>query len=342
LDWADEHDLVIADLGTHAATVESAFKGERSPHLPLVIVGTGAQLEALECRRKIDADIVASNPIHRQVLLCALRVAADIRPAAMLEPAPAPRPRANIGGHVLLVEDEPVNAAVAQGYLAELGCTSVWVESGSEAIARNATERFDVIMMDLNMPGIDGFATAQLIRQHEAPGSHVPIIALTAHDAATHLNTSLNAGMDDLMSKPYTLDQCAALLRRWIGGALPVDATQVDPGTVLGLRNLRSGVPADLYSKLLVLFRPGSTRSMEQLESALAAEDFAAAGAVCHKLASSAANVGALAFARYVRQLEKSCEERQAVRAARLFATIRAAHPALLEELTRLDLQESA
>jgi HPt (histidine-containing phosphotransfer) domain-containing protein len=63
---------------------------------------------------------------------------------------------------------------------------------------------------------------------------------------------------------------------------------------------------------------------------------------VCHKLASSAANVGALAFARYVRQLEKSCEERQAVRAARLFATIRAAHPALLEELTRLDLQESA
>jgi signal transduction histidine kinase/ligand-binding sensor domain-containing protein/CheY-like chemotaxis protein len=352
LNLANEHDLVIADLSTHAATVESAFKGERSPHLALVIVGTGAQLEALECRRKIDADTVASNPIHRQVLLSALRVAAGIRPAAMFEPVPAARPRANIGGHVLLVEDEPVNAAVAQGYLAELGCTSVWVDSGSEAIARSATERFDIIMMDLNMPGIDGYATARLIRQHETPGSHVPIIALTAHDATTHLNTSLSAGMDDLMSKPYTLDQCGALLRRWIGGTMPavpsssnarpLDATEVDPGTVLGLRSLHSGAPTDLYSKLVVLFRPASTRSMEQLETALAANDYAAAGAVCHKLASSAANVGALAFARYVRQLEKSCEQREADRAVRLFDLIRAAHPALLEELTRLDLQETA
>jgi signal transduction histidine kinase/ligand-binding sensor domain-containing protein/CheY-like chemotaxis protein len=349
---ADEHDLIIADLATHAATVESAFKGGRSPHVPVVIVGTGAQFEALECRRKIDADLVASNPIHRQVLLSALRIAAGIRPTAIIEPESAAKPRANIGGHVLLVEDEPVNAAVAQGYLAEHGCTSVWVDSGSEAIARNATERFDMIMMDLNMPAMDGFATARLIRRHEAPGSHVPIIALTAHDATTHLDSCLSAGMDDLMSKPYSLDQCAALLHRWIKGAppavlassdaLPPDAAEVDLGTVLGLRSLRGGTPSDLYAKLLVLFRPASAQAIEQLQSALAANDFAAAGAVCHKLASSAANVGALAFARYVRQLEKSCEERATARAASLFDLIRTAHPALLAELARFDLQESA
>jgi two-component system sensor histidine kinase BarA len=218
-----------------------------------------------------------------------------------------------------------------------------------------------MIMMDLNMPAMDGFATARLIRQNEAPGSHVPIIALTAHDATTHLDSCLSAGMDDLMSKPYTLDQCAALLRRWIKSGLPpvlssdaprpaslpsdalaLDAAEVDPGTVLGLRSLRGGASSDLYAKLLVLFRPASARSIEQLQSALAANDFAAAGAVCHKLASSAANVGALAFARYVRQLEKSCEERAAARVASLFDLIRAAHPALLAELARFDLQESA
>jgi len=366
-----EGDLIVADLGTHAAAVESAFKGER-PALPLVIVGSAAQLEALACRRKIDADTVVSNPIHHQALLCALRVAAGMRRAPLLDPAPAARPRESLRGHVLLVEDEPVNAAVAQGYLAELGCTSVWVESGSEAIARSATERFDLIMMDINMPAIDGFATARLIRQREDPGRRVPIIALTAHDAASHLDSCLSAGMDELMSKPYTLDQCAALLRRWISrvapaapasqaplneapwpeapssaapspGAAPREAALIDPNTVLGLRSLRGGgAHSDLYSKLVELFRPASTRSIEDLRSALAAEDFPAAAALCHKLASSSANVGALAFSRYVRQLEKSCAERDAARAARLLDLIRAAHPALLEELRRLDLRESA
>ncbi len=73
--------------------------------------------------------------------------------------APAPLTAASllaapdaIGGHVLLVEDEPVNAAVAQGYLEALGCTWVWVKDGQEAVARTAVERFDLILMDLSMP----------------------------------------------------------------------------------------------------------------------------------------------------------------------------------------------
>jgi CheY-like chemotaxis protein len=90
----------------------------------------------------------------------------------------------SIKGHVLLVEDEPVNAAVAEGYLASLGCTSVWVTSGNEAVARSAGERFDLILMDLNMPDMDGFAATRLIRQRAKQGERVPIVALTAHDAA--------------------------------------------------------------------------------------------------------------------------------------------------------------
>ena len=75
---------------------------------------------------------------------------------------------------MLLVEDEAVNAAVAQGYLAELGCSCVWVDSGREAVARNATERFDLIMMDLNMPAMDGFAATRLIRERKAAGRACP------------------------------------------------------------------------------------------------------------------------------------------------------------------------
>src|SRR6185437_14785691 len=75
-----------------------------------------------------------------------------------------------IGAHVLLVEDEPVNAAVAQGYLEALGCTSVWTKDGAAALARSATERFDLILMDINMPAFDGYETARLIRERAGAG----------------------------------------------------------------------------------------------------------------------------------------------------------------------------
>jgi CheY-like chemotaxis protein len=266
---------------------------------------------------------------------------------------------------VLLVEDEAVNAAVAQGYLAELGCSCVWVDNGSEAVARSSTERFDLIMMDLNMPSMDGFAATRLIREQEAADRRVPIIALTAHDAKNYRASCVAAGMDDLLSKPYTFDQCTQLVLRWFdvpGSPAAVSAaavsaaapspltgatadsaalTEIDASTVDGLKALRSSGPS-LYSKLTDLFRSGSTRAIEELDAALTDGDYASAGAVCHKLASSAANVGALVFASHVRQLEKSCGERDAAKAIALYRIIRGAHRPLLEALTRLELRVSA
>jgi CheY-like chemotaxis protein len=252
---------------------------------------------------------------------------------------------------------------VAQGYLAELGCSCVWVDNGSEAVARSSTERFDLIMMDLNMPSMDGFAATRLIREREAADRRVPIIALTAHDAKNYRASCVAAGMDDLLSKPYTFDQCTQLVLRWFGvpgtavSAAAVSAAappplagatadsaalaEIDSSTVEGLKALRSSGPG-LYSKLTDLFRSGSTRAIEELDAALADGDYASAGAVCHKLASSAANVGALVFASHVRQLEKSCGERDAAKAVALYRNIRGAHRPLLEALTRLELRVSA
>jgi HPt (histidine-containing phosphotransfer) domain-containing protein len=90
------------------------------------------------------------------------------------------------------------------------------------------------------------------------------------------------------------------------------------------------------------LFRAGSTDAIAQLKSALEADDLKGAGAVCHKFASSAANVGALAFARDLRRLEKICDEGERARAQGLCDRLAAAHPALLTELTRLQLRASA
>ena len=364
-------DLIIADLGTHEAFVKAMLDAAGASRPPLAIVATAAQIELLRLERPVDAALVVAKPVHREVLAMALGVAAGGQPATAGRTVHAPDP-AVIGGHVLLVEDEPVNAAVAQGYLSALGCTYAWVENGPEAIARSATEKFDLIMMDLNMPTMDGFAATRLIRQREGT-RHVPIIALTAHDAKNYRALCLDAGMNDLLSKPYTLDQCAQLLRRWLdrpresergiiaparphgesqsgiestsgADALPPVATlsDVDAAAVAGLRNLRAGAHVDLYSKLVDLFRAGSTNAIAQLQAELERGDLRAASSICHKLASSTANVGALAFARDVRRLEKICDEGDAPRARRLCDRLAAAHPALLQELIRMQLRASA
>jgi CheY-like chemotaxis protein/HPt (histidine-containing phosphotransfer) domain-containing protein len=322
----------------------------------VVVVASAAEAEIADLGSFVHPDAVVSKPVHRDALYEALSTAMGAAAAGVEAPRSAPC-EPHIGGHVLLVEDEPVNAAVAEGYLAELGCTCVWVATGPAAIARSAIERFDLILMDLSMPTMDGFVTTTLIRQREAHARRIPIVALTAHDAAGYRETCIEAGMDDLLTKPYTFEECAQLLRRWILGnrgrtsAGPSPSSlqsshdslsSVDPTAVSALRNLRAGKHADLYSKLVDLFRAGSAKSLTELRSAVAAGDLKTAGSVCHKLASSAANVGALAFAKEVRRLGNMCGEDNLAGAEELTGSLETAHPMLVDALMRLQLRETA
>ena len=141
----------------------------------------------------------------------------------------------------------------------------------------------------------------------------MPIVALTAHDAATYKDACLAAGMDDLLRKPYTLDACAQVMGRWTkradGFSSPPSESlaSVDIAAVEGLRRLRADGHTDLYSKLVDLFQAGSARTLQQLALAFANNDLVAAAALCHKLAPSAANVGAAAFARDAGALQRLC-----------------------------------
>jgi two-component system sensor histidine kinase/response regulator len=206
------------------------------------------------------------------------------------------------------------------------------------------------------MPTMDGFATTQLIRQRMGTTRRVPIVALSAHDAVSYREKCLRAGMDDMLSKPCTLEACATVLRRWIANAtaqpgrsavtppdqqaVPQAAAEglssIDAASVARLRSLRSGGSSDLFVSLVGLFQSGSSDAMATLDTKLQAGDLAAAGAICHKLASSAANVGALSFSKDMRQLERLCAAADLARVRPLFNRLHAAYPSLIVELSNL------
>jgi signal transduction histidine kinase/CheY-like chemotaxis protein len=122
--------------------------------------------------------------------------------------------------HLLLAEDNPVNQEVARNMLEDLGCRVEVVDNGRQAVEAVSRTRFDLILMDCQMPGMDGYEATALIRERERPVDNekdsTPIIALTAHAMEGARERCLAAGMDDYLAKPFTQEQLTEVLERWL------------------------------------------------------------------------------------------------------------------------------
>jgi CheY-like chemotaxis protein len=350
-----EADIVVVDASSRPSLLSSllATAGDGNP--PLVVIATSADVESRALRLLLPEKQIVLKPVHGSALYEAFAAALGVEPAAgRAEPARA----GPLEAHVLLVEDEAVNAAVAEGYLAALGCTSVWVESGAEAVARAGAEHFDLVLMDLNMPGMDGFEATALIRRQEARAgsARVPIVALTAHDANQYRERCLAADIDDILSKPYTLESCTRVLWHWLrrrdesagtpsadtAASAATELTGVDAKVVAALRQMRGGREGDLYAKLVGLFETSSRESLAALETALARDDMPSVAAVAHKLSAAAGNVGALAYAKELKALERAARAGEREPAREIATRLTAAHASLLDALQALCLRAIA
>jgi PAS domain S-box-containing protein len=242
------------------------------------------------------------------------------------------------GGHVLVVEDNEVNQLVAVGMLEVLGYTSEVAADGAAAAARAAGGRFDAVLMDLQMPRLDGFAATRLIRQAEAPGVRVPIIALTASATAGEQERCLAAGMTGFLSKPVEVDALGRVLREQlapgtVGGSTngtvhaPANGTVHRPtngatngasrpgvtrGVVPVLDEHRLEELAEMGAAALPLiqraidnFVDGAADHVDALRSALTSADAEALRSAAHRLKGSAANLGALRVADLALHLEE-------------------------------------
>ena len=117
---------------------------------------------------------------------------------------------------VLVVDDNPVNQRVAVKMLEKLGCRVDVASNGIEALAAICQHQYPLVFMDCQMPELDGFETTRLIRSQEQPGTHLPVIAMTANAMEGDRETCLTAGMDDFVSKPIAVGALRAILARWL------------------------------------------------------------------------------------------------------------------------------
>ncbi len=264
-------------------------------------------------------------------------VAADARvPQAPQVPVP------RLGPRVLLVEDNPVNREVAVGMLEALGCRTVAADNGWRAIEAMSDRVYDAVLMDCQMPVMDGLsATAEIRRRESSAGqARVPIIALTANAMEGDRERCLAAGMDDFLSKPFTQQQLAALLQRWLSLCTLREPERRDPQRpplidVGVLRNIAALPRPGLLDSLIDLYLQHSPLLLAAVESAAAAMQAGALAEAVHGLKSSTANLGGMRLAQAAKECEALVREGGVAQAGPLVLKIRREYQEFCAALAR-------
>jgi CheY-like chemotaxis protein len=131
-------------------------------------------------------------------------------------PEPPPAPARNRKTSILLAEDNPVNQKITQKLLEKCGFEVEVAANGREAVEAIQKRRFDLILMDCQMPVMDGYEATQVIRKIEGGGRRTPIVAITAHAMVGDREKCLEAGMDDYLSKPVNLAKLQQTVNQWL------------------------------------------------------------------------------------------------------------------------------
>ncbi|HAY28205.1 MAG TPA: response regulator [Candidatus Accumulibacter phosphatis] len=321
-------DLAILDLHMPAMDgfeLADAIRGDpRWADLPLLMLSSVSVGAGERVHQRAMLDCYLTKPVRQSDLYDAIATTVARRPPAE-RPMPAAatpavvagKPR--LAGHVLVAEDNPVNQEVAAAMLESLGLSYHLAENGRIALERVLNERFDLVLMDCQMPEMDGFETTSRIRDGQRSGAlpqRLPIVALTANAVAGDRERCLAAGMDDYLSKPFGREQLAAILQRWLAqppaagtaatppaaaAAAPTGDEAINPRALDAIRQLPGPNGELLVQKVVAAYLGDAPARLAQLQ---AAGDAEALRRTAHALKSSSANVGAEQLSALCREIE--------------------------------------
>jgi CheY-like chemotaxis protein len=284
-----------------------------------------------------------------------------------------PTARGGLQGHILVADDNAVNREMAQGMVELLGCTVQTVPDGQAAVLTYRSQKFDAILMDCQMPGMDGYEATRQIRCHEAArqtDERIPIIALTANVFQGQRQKCLDADMDDFLAKPFALEHLRGTLLSWLptgsdasaeGRAgdsrhdIPVDhadtaeigetrrtaqSVQLDPKAITNLRALQKDGAESVILKFSRVFEQTSDELLVRLQLGMEQLDAGEVNAAAHSLKTSAANLGAGDLAALARKLEELARDDDLVAAGPVFAQLKDAYLAARAALDALCQRE--
>jgi signal transduction histidine kinase/DNA-binding response OmpR family regulator len=307
-------DMVITDF--QMPDMDGAMLGERIIRLPGLANTRLVMLTSLD--RHGDTPRLAAlgfaayltKPVRvRELLDAVARVMSggprqwqmETRPMITLNMLTQAAAQQRFEGHVLLVEDNFVNQKVAVRFLERLGCTVEVASNGAEGVAACQQRRFDIVLMDLQMPVMDGMSATRKIREWETSG-HIPIIALTANAMTGDRELCESAGMDGYLTKPIEVERLRNILSKF--GLEKRDIGTSAPPVDLGEFNrITDGDPA-FAQELVGAFVTSAEQQLAELVSAATNDDRTSIARAAHKLKGACANIHARALAALAERIE--------------------------------------
>ncbi|MBS4098364.1 MAG: response regulator, partial [Sulfuricella sp.] len=323
------YDIAVVDLmmpGADGFALHTAMRREMTV-MPRLIMLTAFDQPGLRNRAITEGFATyLVKPVRKSLLLKAIE---DVQSAPVLQATPPGMPAEVVdpasvavpqqgeatASRLLVVEDSPINQKLTLAQLARLGYQADIADNGAKALEKLAQADYDLVLMDCQMPVMDGFQATQVIREKEqGTGRHTPIVAMTANAMQGDRENCIVAGMDDYLSKPVVMDELRVVLERWLEGTLAAAAEPVvgeQAAKVAVTLNLQAAeellnLVGDEFADILDIFLDETPQLLQALRSMAVSGDSDGTMQVAHRMKSSSASMGALRFSGLCLQIEKS------------------------------------
>jgi signal transduction histidine kinase/CheY-like chemotaxis protein/HPt (histidine-containing phosphotransfer) domain-containing protein len=311
LDRGERFDLVLADElmpkrgGLDLLTALRAHS--RHAAMPFVLLS----LFRTEAKHSggLRPDGIVLKPVRATTLATLVDgIVSGKQPRVAMTGMPTPKSQALTGNRILVVDDNPVNQRIAERMLRKLEIDVVLADNGAEALLRLAESAFDAVLMDCQMPVMDGFTATRRFRETEIQkgGAHIPIIALTANNSHIDREACLAAGMDAHLSKPIDASRLAECLSQYLEPVMP-------PEVDLEAFRALTGGDAEFERDLVQTFVSSGDKCLGEIVAALAVRDFDTIGSRAHALKGASANIYAHRLNAVASRLETAARHKVSV-----------------------------